>query len=386
MVRIHLNLAPASVGPSSSKRRRLNGAGVDPDQGSSAASSSVPRPLLALSPNGELVLIELQGSLEMEDQGGAEGESSTIGELIWGEGREDKPTLVLSHHRLEGKLATLSKPLAVIEKRKRVDQEEEDVDREDGRDGGVGEAPKNNGHGAAGDAASGPLSSSSTTIHASKEEEEARRLPTAAADDDEDDALRLSALLADSDDEDNRDARIKRQRHADPVSPTAERRGKLGGKTSIRNGELGRPPASNRSEPAVRAGAERQGEEQTAMPQTTDPRSSPPLRSSSPAPVPAPLHLGSSIDYSSPPATPQRAAPEHRANDDDEDEGDRTITAPPTASVPNGNKAADLTSRARRTRQTATYYDVVCIIRKKVLFSKRPEPLVHGVGDGARLC
>jgi hypothetical protein len=36
-----------------------------------------------------------------------------------------------------------------------------------------------------------------------------------------------------------------------------------------------------------------------------------------------------------------------------------------------------------RKRQTSTYYDVVCIVRKKVLFSKRPEPVVHGLGAAA---
>lgn len=83
MVRIQLNLAPTAS--SSTKRRRLDDGGADD---ASSSTSSIPRPLLALSPNGELILVELQGSLEMDDQGAEEGQSSTIGELIWGEGRE----------------------------------------------------------------------------------------------------------------------------------------------------------------------------------------------------------------------------------------------------------------------------------------------------------
>lgn len=87
MVRIQLNLAPTASASSSSsaKRRRLDDGGAND---ASSSTAGIPRPLLALSPNGELILVELQGWLEMDDQGAEEGQSSTIGELIWGEGRE----------------------------------------------------------------------------------------------------------------------------------------------------------------------------------------------------------------------------------------------------------------------------------------------------------
>ncbi|TBU51931.1 Ctf8-domain-containing protein [Dichomitus squalens] len=56
----------------------------------------------------ELILIELQGSLEVE--GNRDGQ--LVGKL-----RVDavtKPTLVIGHHLLEGKMVSLNKPLAVL--------------------------------------------------------------------------------------------------------------------------------------------------------------------------------------------------------------------------------------------------------------------------------
>ena len=71
-------------------------------------------PLVRLSPTGELVLIELQGTLEMV------GESTgrdTLGTLSFPAGREGQPVLQIAHHRLEGHFVQLRKPLAVLEKR-----------------------------------------------------------------------------------------------------------------------------------------------------------------------------------------------------------------------------------------------------------------------------
>ncbi|PKI85001.1 hypothetical protein MVES1_001074 [Malassezia vespertilionis] len=86
--------------------------------GSAPASvdlSDVPGPLLRLSPNGELVLVELQGSLEMD--GLVSGGGHTIGTLRFPASQEGKPVLQISHHRLEGSFVKLRKPLAVLEKR-----------------------------------------------------------------------------------------------------------------------------------------------------------------------------------------------------------------------------------------------------------------------------
>ena len=78
---------------------------------------SLPPPLARLSPSGELVLIELQGALEMEGRNPEGGQ--TIGKLTFPAGREDQPVLQISHHCLEGKLIKLTRPLAILEKRTR---------------------------------------------------------------------------------------------------------------------------------------------------------------------------------------------------------------------------------------------------------------------------
>ncbi|WFC94338.1 hypothetical protein MBRA1_000968 [Malassezia brasiliensis] len=89
-----------------------------------------PPPLARLSPNGELVLVELQGSLEMDGVDPEGGQ--TIGVLRFPEGREDKPVLQISHHLLEGKIVTLPRPIAVLEKRvTQAGQDESDIESDD---------------------------------------------------------------------------------------------------------------------------------------------------------------------------------------------------------------------------------------------------------------
>ncbi|KAG8886408.1 hypothetical protein FRB97_004943 [Tulasnella sp. 331] len=63
---------------------------------------------LATLGTGEVVLVELQGFLEVD------GERS--GEIVGTLGLEvpDRPTLTIGHHLLEGKLTNLPKPLAVL--------------------------------------------------------------------------------------------------------------------------------------------------------------------------------------------------------------------------------------------------------------------------------
>ncbi|EDP45120.1 hypothetical protein MGL_0109 [Malassezia globosa CBS 7966] len=78
------------------------------------AASNYPAPLVRLSPSGELVLVELQGSLEMDGCDPRGGE--TIGTISFPTGRDDKPVLQISHHRLEGSIVKLRRPLAVLEK------------------------------------------------------------------------------------------------------------------------------------------------------------------------------------------------------------------------------------------------------------------------------
>ncbi|CCA68902.1 hypothetical protein PIIN_02762 [Serendipita indica DSM 11827] len=87
--------------------------------------SQVPSPDHALPPAvasigfNELVLLELQGSIEIE--GDYAGE--TIGMLDMS--IESKPTLRIGHHLLEGKLTGLPKPLAVLKSNKTAEPDNE---------------------------------------------------------------------------------------------------------------------------------------------------------------------------------------------------------------------------------------------------------------------
>ncbi|TFK49393.1 hypothetical protein OE88DRAFT_1683280 [Heliocybe sulcata] len=76
---------------------------------SSSSAPSLP-PALAKLGSSEVVLLELQGSLEVEgDRAG-----QAVGTLTFPEDNNAKPTLLIGHHLLEGKLVTLQKPLAVL--------------------------------------------------------------------------------------------------------------------------------------------------------------------------------------------------------------------------------------------------------------------------------
>ncbi|KAG8930405.1 hypothetical protein FRC01_002831 [Tulasnella sp. 417] len=68
-------------------------------------------PQLARLGSDEVVLIELQGFLEIEGEAN-EGEEVVVGTLSMD--NPDRPTLTIGHHLLEGKVANLTKPLAVL--------------------------------------------------------------------------------------------------------------------------------------------------------------------------------------------------------------------------------------------------------------------------------
>ncbi|KAI0312935.1 Ctf8-domain-containing protein [Amylostereum chailletii] len=67
-------------------------------------------PALAQIGSSELVLIELQGDIEVE--GNRRGQ--TVGKLTVDEDGKGKPTLRIGYHLLEGKVVSLPKPLAVL--------------------------------------------------------------------------------------------------------------------------------------------------------------------------------------------------------------------------------------------------------------------------------
>lgn len=93
-----------------------------------------PGPITTLTPGGDTVLIELQGSLEIDD---VPTDGAVLGQLTFETGREvrprphpsspsatnplprshaqEKPTLTVSHHRLEGRIVPLHRPLAVLQ-------------------------------------------------------------------------------------------------------------------------------------------------------------------------------------------------------------------------------------------------------------------------------
>ncbi|KAF8628020.1 hypothetical protein AX15_004137 [Amanita polypyramis BW_CC] len=70
----------------------------------------LPPPLAKIS-HDEFVLIELQGSLNVECSDAADRNGQLVGDLKID---ENKPTLTIGHHLLEGKIVTLQKPLAIL--------------------------------------------------------------------------------------------------------------------------------------------------------------------------------------------------------------------------------------------------------------------------------
>ncbi|KAJ7745660.1 Ctf8-domain-containing protein [Mycena metata] len=95
----------------------------------SSASSSTPKlpPALAKISHDELVLIELQGALEVECTHDGERDGRLVGRLCIDEAGK-KPTLMIGHHLLEGKVAQLPKPLAILQRVPNVDADAMDCD------------------------------------------------------------------------------------------------------------------------------------------------------------------------------------------------------------------------------------------------------------------
>jgi len=80
-------------------------------------------PQLAQFGSDEIVLIELQGTLEVDgDRAG-----QMVGKLVVDTATK-KPTLLIGHHLLEGKLVNLPKPLAVLHRTCSTTEGSEDED------------------------------------------------------------------------------------------------------------------------------------------------------------------------------------------------------------------------------------------------------------------
>ncbi|KAK7690444.1 hypothetical protein QCA50_005542 [Cerrena zonata] len=82
---------------------------LHPERSSSTSSTCTFPPALAQFGSDELILVELQGSLEVE----GDNIGATVGKLSVDPSTK-KPTLLIGHHLLEGKLVNLPKPLAVL--------------------------------------------------------------------------------------------------------------------------------------------------------------------------------------------------------------------------------------------------------------------------------
>ncbi|KDQ22142.1 hypothetical protein PLEOSDRAFT_1079627 [Pleurotus ostreatus PC15] len=84
---------------------------------STSPGAKLPSGLAKIS-HDEVVLIELQGALEVETTKPGEHDGKVVGRLTIDE-VTSKPKLMIGHHLLEGKIATLAKPLAVLHRANR---------------------------------------------------------------------------------------------------------------------------------------------------------------------------------------------------------------------------------------------------------------------------
>ncbi|KZT01384.1 uncharacterized protein LAESUDRAFT_686700 [Laetiporus sulphureus 93-53] len=93
---------------------------------SSSSSSQIFPPQLAQFGSDELVLIELQGSLEVK----GDREGQVVGKLRIDDATQ-KPTLLIGYHLLEGRLVNLPKPLAVLHRRSLPSDAHDDIPMDD---------------------------------------------------------------------------------------------------------------------------------------------------------------------------------------------------------------------------------------------------------------
>ncbi|KAG1738358.1 Ctf8-domain-containing protein [Suillus paluster] len=72
-------------------------------------------PCIAKLGHDELVLIELQGTLDIESSEDTTRDGQFVGKLNLKDA--NKPTLIIGHHLLEGKVVNLPKPLGVMHRK-----------------------------------------------------------------------------------------------------------------------------------------------------------------------------------------------------------------------------------------------------------------------------
>ncbi|KAF7336887.1 Chromosome transmission fidelity protein 8 [Mycena venus] len=101
----------------------------------STSTPKLPSALAKISHN-ELVLVELQGELEVECTNDRERDGRLVGRLCIDDAAK-KPTLMIGHHLLEGKVAQLPKPFAVIRHVSSADPDAMDCDLGESQVGGA---------------------------------------------------------------------------------------------------------------------------------------------------------------------------------------------------------------------------------------------------------
>lgn len=320
------------------------------------AGTSVPEQLAQLSPAGEPVLVEIQGSLDVDLQGqelaydddapGQRAPAHILGSLSWEAGfsvrvfpppecvllalltttkkkhkktkkkkqtnthsAQEHPVLTISRHKLQGRVVSLQKPLAVLQKKRRS----------------AGRAPLD----VPPSAAKRPRTSSPP-------------LPGQPLGSDEH-ALRTDASQAGTG-----------VGSLDPEQPAAEEED-----DETREMLASSPPQS--PTPA------------SARPHKARPGSCSP-KHRTPAPPPSGGRsenpYSDAMDFSSSPVRmPATTKPAHGATD-------QPTPAPDFSDRERDRDPSD-SSTEESLSATPTYYDVVAVIRKKIVFSKRPEPIVH---------
>jgi len=234
---------------------------------------------------------------------------------------QDKPTLLISHHRLEGRIVNLVKPLAVLEKRRR-DEPKEELDQklrdEEDKAFRIGSSPIG-----------------MRNLNGRK--------------------TRVSRNLGEDDDDDDEEEEEDEGSH----STSALRKGF--NLNSIPNES---PSMAKRPKTSIEKG---KGKAEEGMELETPSKSRLQRMQEDSSPMPLPAKCGEALDFSSPQSARR---PSHRNRN-------HSNLGAETGNEDGMEDEAEGIRDERSLKPTSTSYDMICIIRKKILFDKRPEPVVR---------
>lgn len=295
-----------------------------------------------------------------------------------GEFLQDRPTLLISHHRIEGRIVSLPKPLAVLEKKKRPSPQLAEQTQADGKRRNKSTSRTNT------SAIDIPSSPPLGIGHS---------------------PLRLSHHLNSNSDSDS-ESESEEQQDPDlhlPASPTTSRKRTRAGDVSL-SASAREPRTPSKRKRARPAAAQSISAIKTALGNASATGSAARhRRTPSPSPSPlgsSPVRLapknGDALDFSSSPPRPEeededddefepvrpgsRRSAQHQARA--QLEPDATDSTPGSGSGSGSGLAQDGSGSSLGlaeeaiARPTSTYYDIVSVVRRKILFAKRPEPVV----------